>query len=112
MNRYKKYGRKRRKLNKINWYIIIIAILLMIFMSIGYARFNDTLTLNFKANVRGFTITYNLNDGTNPANPITLYDATMNAPLPIPTKTGFVFGGWYENDQLTGNSISTTPTRK
>ena len=34
----------------------------------------------------------------------------MNAPLPIPTKTGFVFGGWYENDQYTGNSISTTPT--
>ena len=110
MKNYKKYGRKRKKVNRINIHVIIIAIVLIIVMSIGYARFSDTLTMHFSANVGSFTITYHLGGGTNVANPITSYDATTNAPLPIPTQEGYIFGGWYENDQYTGNSISTTPT--
>ncbi len=110
MKRYKKYGKKRKKVNRINIHVIIIAIVLIIVMSIGYARFSDTLTMHFSANVGSFTITYHLGGGTNVANPITSYDATTNAPLPIPTQEGYIFGGWYENDQYTGNSISTTPT--
>ena len=50
--------------------------------------------------------------GTNVPNPITVYNATTNAVLPIPTYTGYTFGGWYENDMLTGSQIITTLTRK
>ena len=112
MKNYKKYGKKKKKVNRLNIHVIIIVILLMIVMSIGYAQFSDTLTMHFSAKIGSFTITYNLEGGTNAPNPITTYDATTNVPLPIPTYTGYIFGGWYENDQFTGNSISTTPTRK
>ena len=109
-NKYKKFGRKRKAITPLR--VIIIMIALMLTMSIGYAYFNDRLTIGGTANIGRFTISYNLNGGTNVQNPIVIYDATSNAPLPIPTYTNYTFGGWYENDTFTGNAIATTPTRK
>ena len=54
-----------------------------------------------------YTITYNLNGGTNPNNAPTSYNvttATFN--LPTPTKTGYTFEGWYENAEFTGDAVT------
>jgi uncharacterized repeat protein (TIGR02543 family) len=58
-----------------------------------------------------YTITYNLNGGTNnSSNPATY---TVTAPaiaLANPTKTGFVFAGWFDNADLAGTAVNSIPT--
>ena len=58
-----------------------------------------------------YTITYNLNDGTNPNDAPTSYNVTTNdITLPTtPTKTGYTFAGWYDNEDCTGEPITTIP---
>ena len=61
-----------------------------------------------------YTVTYNKNSGTiaNESN-YTSYTYGTGLTLPTPTRTGYTFGGWYENSGFTGNkvtSISTTAT--
>lgn len=51
------------------------------------------------------TITLNPNGGTLPA-----YSLVAGAALPIPTKTGYTFDGWYENQDFTGNPVTDIPT--
>ncbi len=55
-----------------------------------------------------YTITYNLdggsNDVSNPAN-YTIESAEIS--LEDATKTGYTFGGWYDNSELTGSAITT-----
>ena len=109
-NKYKKYGKKKKIISPLKVTTIILALLAT--MSIGYSVYTDTVRIDGTANIGSFTIQYELDGGTNVANPITMYYATTNAPLPIPTKTGFSFGGWYESSDFSGSSISTTPTRK
>ena len=109
-NKYKKYAQKKRKLTPIK--IAIICLFFMSILTLGYSTFQDTTTITGTANIGSFTITYNLNGGTNVANPITTYYATTNGALPIPTYTNHTFDGWYENDTFSGTAISTTPTRK
>ena len=92
--------------------IALLFILFIIMLAIGYATMSDTLTINGIANIGSFSITYNLNGGTNVANPITQYYATTNGVLPIPSYSGYTFGGWYENDTFTGTPLTTTPTRQ
>ena len=61
-----------------------------------------------------YTITYASQTGityTLPADAITSYDYGIGGTLPIPTRTGYSFSGWYTNSNLTGqvyNSISST----
>ena len=109
-NKYKKYNKKRKIISPLVITLIVLAIIAV--MAIGYANFYDSLKIVGTTNIGTFSITYNLNGGTNAQNPITTYDATTNAPLPIPTYTGYIFAGWYENDSGIGTAISTTPTRK
>lgn len=109
-NKYKKLFKKRKNYNPLK--IALIAAIVLIVMSIGYAALIDTLKIVGVANIGSFTIQYVLNGGTNVANPITRYDATTNAPLPIPTYANHNFLGWYDNDSFTGNALTTTPTRK
>ncbi len=57
-----------------------------------------------------YTITYNLNGGTNPVDPApktsyTRYDEDYT--LPVPSKDGFVFAGWYQASDFSGLPIST-----
>ena len=51
------------------------------------------------------TITLNPNGGTLPEYPL-----VAGAALPIPTKTGYTFAGWYENTEFSGNPVADVPT--
>ena len=51
------------------------------------------------------TITLNPNGGTLPE-----YSLVAGAALPIPTKTGYTFDGWYENPDFSGNPVADVPT--
>ncbi len=57
-----------------------------------------------------YTITYNLNGGTNPGTPLTAYTVeTETITLPVPVRTGYRFMGWYEAADFSGNIITTQP---
>ena len=51
------------------------------------------------------TITLYPNGGTLPE-----YSLVAGAALPIPTKTGHTFAGWYENSEFSGNPVTDIPT--
>jgi len=51
------------------------------------------------------TITLNPNGGTLPE-----YSLVEGAALPIPTKTGYTFAGWYEDPEFSGNPVTDIPT--
>ncbi len=54
-----------------------------------------------------YTITYNLNGGTNPAGAKTQYTIESDDyTLPVPSKKGYDFGGWFTNDALTGTAVT------
>ncbi len=71
-----------------------------------------TLVANFAPNT--YTVTLNTNDGTINSGNVTSYTYGEGATLPTDvTRTGYTFGGWYDNSGLTGTavtSISTTAT--
>lgn len=73
-----------------------------------------SLTASASAEVTAsYTITYNLDDGTNPDEAPTSYTYGTGAALPTPTKTGYNFGGWYTMSDLSGSaapSIGTADT--
>ena len=80
--------------------------------SVSYTYNSPTLTLN---NIvtditinRYYSITYNLDGGTNPSNPPDRYLHGASVTLPTPTKTNSTFGGWYTNSGFTGNAVTTT----
>ena len=52
-----------------------------------------------------YTITYNLNSGTGCSN--TTYTSENTVTLCTPTRDGYIFDGWYDNAELTGNTITT-----
>ncbi len=56
-----------------------------------------------------FNITYNLNGGINGANPATFTVETPNITFAPATREGFTFGGWYDNAEYTGISITVLP---
>lgn len=63
-----------------------------------------TLKAEWKANT--YTITFNANNGTmTPTNATATYDSSIT--LPTPTRTGYVFSGWYD-----GNTEYTAGTWK
>ena len=57
-----------------------------------------------------YTITYNLNGGTQGSNSVTAYTVeTATFDLPIPTKNGYNFVGWYDNSGFNGYPIVQVP---
>ena len=57
-----------------------------------------------------YTITYNLNGGTNsPGNPVSYTVESASITLQVATKTGYTFGGWFADDQFTGSAITEIP---
>ena len=53
-----------------------------------------------------YSISYELNGGINPADSPAGYTADSAAILlPVPTKSGYVFRGWYEKSDFTGSKI-------
>jgi len=54
-----------------------------------------------------YTITYNLDGGTNHVDNPAIFDINdLDITLGVATKTGYTFGGWYEEAELT-NAITT-----
>lgn len=59
-------------------------------------------TLYARWTIINYTITYNLNDGTNATgNPTTYNVESETIPLESATRTGYTFGGWYTDANLT-----------
>ena len=115
MRNYNKYKNKKTKKRFFNPYIVLILFtLFMMALALGYSFFSDILTIygSANANYKIYTITYNLNGGTNPQNPVTQYTIVDNAVLPLPTRNNYSFGGWYDNESLNGTAISTTTGQK
>jgi uncharacterized repeat protein (TIGR02543 family) len=57
-----------------------------------------------------YTITYNLNDGTNNAgNPAAYTIEITTIAFLAPTRTGYTFGGWYATDTFSGSALTTIP---
>jgi len=74
---------------------------------------NSILNANATAYARwtatSYNITYNVNGGSTVQN--RTYTITSNAiTLPVTTRNGYTFAGWYENPDLTGNAVTTIPT--
>jgi uncharacterized repeat protein (TIGR02543 family) len=57
-----------------------------------------------------YSITYNLSGGTNNgANPANYTIESTAITLAVPTRTGYTFGGWYDNEGFSGNAITGIP---
>lgn len=70
---------------------------------------NVTYTAQFSDSLNTYNITYNLNDGTNaPGNP-SRYTYGTAVTLAAPTRTGYTFGGWFENADCTGDKVTEIP---
>ena len=60
-----------------------------------------TVTLYAKWNVVNYSITYNLNGGTNSSSNPSRYNITSSTiTLANPTRTGYTFGGWYSDSSF------------
>jgi uncharacterized repeat protein (TIGR02543 family) len=58
---------------------------------------------------RTFTITYHFNGGEGDASPGYYQSTDAARTLPIPAKTGYIFGGWYNNANFTGSAETVIP---
>ncbi len=69
---------------------------------------------NYTANFSliNYSITYNLNGGSGTSNSTyNITSATVTLPTaPTVNRTGYTFGGWYNNSGLTGDAVTTIPT--
>jgi uncharacterized repeat protein (TIGR02543 family) len=70
------------------------------------------VTVNALWTAQTFTITYNRNGGTNPANAPTRYTFGTSTTLPTPTRAGHTFAGWFNNASFTGSRITSTGTAR
>ena len=69
---------------------------------------NGNVTLYGKWTLIDYTITYNLDGGTNHAdNPATYNIESATITLQAPTKTGHTFAGWFNNEDCTGDAVTT-----
>jgi uncharacterized repeat protein (TIGR02543 family) len=63
---------------------------------------SQNITLYAIWTIAVYDITYELYGGTNnPSNPATYTIGTATITLAAPTRTGYTFGGWYEDDEFT-----------
>ena len=65
-------------------------------------------TITFVYTPISYSVTYNLNGGTNPSSGVTtkytIETATFN--LPTPTRTGYTFKGWFTTSNFTGSAVT------
>lgn len=70
------------------------------------------ITLTAKWTAIEYTITYVLNDGTNPKDAPTSFTVESEAiTLPTPEKDGAIFLGWYEKADFSGEAVATIPAK-
>ena len=70
---------------------------------------NKTSGFNIKVIV--YSITYELDGGTNNSNNPSAFIASDTITLNDPTKSGYSFDGWYENSSFTGSKVTTISGR-
>ncbi|NCB02485.1 MAG: hypothetical protein EOM67_10015, partial [Spirochaetia bacterium] len=64
------------------------------------------VSLKAKWDIIDYTIDYNLNSGTNDSNnPKEYTHSSDTITLEEPTRTGYTFGGWYNNSGFTGEAV-------
>jgi uncharacterized repeat protein (TIGR02543 family) len=69
------------------------------------------VNLYAKWTLNSYNITYNLNNGTNGAtNPASYTVESLPITLADATRSGYTFGGWYENSAFTGSAVTSIPT--
>jgi uncharacterized repeat protein (TIGR02543 family) len=69
-----------------------------------------TVTLYAQWSVITYSISYEPNGGTNdPGNPASYSAENLPLPLVAPVRTGYTFGGWYENRYMSGSEAVTIP---
>ena len=56
--------------------------------------------------INEYTITYNLDGGTNPSGATTKYTVEQSVTLPTPTKENYEFLGWYEKSDFSGSAVT------
>ena len=56
-----------------------------------------------------YTITYNVNGGTMPESYVTEYNVETGVTLPTPTRSLYLFDGWYEDDKFEGAKVTSIP---
>jgi len=89
-----------------NWYTTSTGTTEFIFGESG-TSVSDDMVLYLKWVPTAYTITYNLNSGTNSAsNPATYTIETNTITLQAPSKSEYYFGGWYSNSSYTGTSVA------
>ena len=71
----------------------------------GYSV-NNNGQYNATCTATPYTITYELNGGTNPSNAKTSYTIENEYTLPTPTKTDYYFGGWYTSSDFSGTAVT------
>jgi uncharacterized repeat protein (TIGR02543 family) len=69
----------------------------------------QNLELYAKWMIITYTITYELNEGTNHINNPITFNVNSNVNLESPTRTGYNFEGWYESGDFSGNTIMGIP---
>ena len=66
----------------------------------------DNITLTAKWQLESYSVTYNLNGGTNnSANPSSYTIESSAIMLQSPALTGYDFGGWFLSEELTGSAV-------
>jgi len=77
---------------------------------VNYTMGTADVTLYAKWTATSYTITYNLNGGTNNVgNPAAYTVETTTITLQAPTKTSSTFNGWYDNSGFTGIAVTAIP---
>nr|WP_129730491.1 InlB B-repeat-containing protein [Parabacteroides goldsteinii] len=67
---------------------------------------HEELVLTAKWELIPYSITYNLNGGTNPTDVVFSYTYEETVVLPRPTRNNYKFSNWYENSNFTGNPVT------
>jgi uncharacterized repeat protein (TIGR02543 family) len=66
-------------------------------------------TIAVTAQVIVYTVQFTLNGGTGIAGDVTYSIETESFLLPTPTRSGYVFQGWYDNASFTGSPVGAIP---
>ena len=67
---------------------------------------NKTYTATYSKTPNTYSVTLNTNDGDIISGNVTAYTYGTGATLPIPSKTGYSFDGWYANAEFDGEVIT------
>lgn len=67
----------------------------------------DDISIYAKGAIRDFEINYHFDSGTPHINTIYSYTINNAVTLAVPTRTGYEFLGWYDNEEFGGNPVTT-----